>query len=155
MTHWKKLTNPTYLGAYAFEPGEEKIATIKAIRGEEIQRDNGDGEMKAVLYFEEDEVKPLILNKTNMKAIEKAYDTPYLEEWEGCPVVLCVQKVSSFGGDIVDAVRIRPIRPPVCENCGKVIRGNNEKSSTEVASESMKKWRKKLCRECQAEVKEI
>lgn len=22
-THWKKLTNPDYLGAYAFDPGEE------------------------------------------------------------------------------------------------------------------------------------
>lgn len=23
-THWKKYTNPDYLGAYAFQPGEEK-----------------------------------------------------------------------------------------------------------------------------------
>ena len=35
-THWKKLTNPDYLGAYAFEPGEEKIGTIAAVREEGV-----------------------------------------------------------------------------------------------------------------------
>ena len=31
MLHWKKLTNPNYLGSYAFEPGEEKPLTIREI----------------------------------------------------------------------------------------------------------------------------
>lgn len=152
MTHWKKLTNPAYLGAYAFEPGEEKVLTIKAINEEDILRENGEKEIKPVLYFEED-IKPLILNKTNMKAIEKANDTPYLEEWEGCPVVLCVQKVSSFGGDIVDAVRIRPIKPPICEKCGKAIKGADGMSYTEYARHTMMKYKKKLCNECVPESK--
>ena len=28
-THWKRLTNPDYLGAYALNPGEDLILTIK------------------------------------------------------------------------------------------------------------------------------
>ena len=35
LTHWKKLTNPDYLGAYAFDKGEEKTATIARV-GREI-----------------------------------------------------------------------------------------------------------------------
>ena len=35
-THWKKLTNPEYLGAYAFRPGEEKIVTIESVALEEL-----------------------------------------------------------------------------------------------------------------------
>ena len=31
LTHWKKLTNPDYLGAYALQPGEDLIATIKEV----------------------------------------------------------------------------------------------------------------------------
>ena len=30
-THWKKLTNPDYLGAYALEDGEDMIVTIKNV----------------------------------------------------------------------------------------------------------------------------
>ena len=30
-THWKKLNNPDYLGAYALEPGQELVATIKVV----------------------------------------------------------------------------------------------------------------------------
>ena len=33
-THWKKLTNPNYLGSYAFQPGEEKTVTIKEVKRE-------------------------------------------------------------------------------------------------------------------------
>ena len=30
-THWKKLQNPDYLGAYALENGKDLIATIKTV----------------------------------------------------------------------------------------------------------------------------
>ena len=33
-THWKKLNNPDYLGAYALNPGEDMELTIKSA-GEE------------------------------------------------------------------------------------------------------------------------
>ena len=35
-THWKKLTNPNYLGSYAFDPGEEKIVTIDYVCQESV-----------------------------------------------------------------------------------------------------------------------
>ena len=36
LTHWKKLDNPDYIGAYAFQPGEEKTLTIKNVRREVV-----------------------------------------------------------------------------------------------------------------------
>ena len=93
-------------------------------------------------------MKPLILNKTNMKAIEKAYDTPYLEEWEGLPVILFVQRVQSFGGDIVDGVRIKVTPPPICEECGQPIRPEPGKSCQETSRQLQQKYKKKLCLAC-------
>ena len=66
-THWKKYTNPNYLGAYAFQPGEEKTVTIKEVKREAVQNQSGTEEC-TVAHFVED-VKPLILNKTNCKTI--------------------------------------------------------------------------------------
>ena len=35
-THWKKLTNPNYIGSYALLPGQEIILTIEKIQNEEV-----------------------------------------------------------------------------------------------------------------------
>ena len=68
--HWKKTTNPNYLGSYAFEKGKDLIVKVADVKVETVQNAQG-SEVKNVLYFDGD-VKPLILNTTNMKAIEKA-----------------------------------------------------------------------------------
>ena len=36
-THWKLLTNPDYLGAYALEDGKDMIVTIKNVSVQSIQ----------------------------------------------------------------------------------------------------------------------
>ena len=40
-THWKKLHNPDYLGAYSLDPGKDKILTIKDVRNEIITGADG------------------------------------------------------------------------------------------------------------------
>lgn len=65
-THWKKLTHPDYLGAYALNPGEERTLTIKSVASELVVGTDGKKEECIVARFTEDE-KPMILNKTNMK----------------------------------------------------------------------------------------
>ena len=79
-THWKKLNNPDYLGAYALEPGQELVATIKVVRKEMVTGPDGKKEECTVVHFAEKEIKPLILNTTNAKTIQKIYKTPYIEE---------------------------------------------------------------------------
>lgn len=141
-THWKKLTNPNYLGAYAFQPGEEKTVTIKEVKRGPVQNQNGVEEC-TIAYFEED-VKPLILNKTNAKAIEKVWGTGYIEDWKGLRITLKVKKVKAFG-EMVDAVRVSTERPPseaiICEECGAVI-------DARIAEISQKRFGRKLCIDC-------
>ena len=107
-THWKKMTNPTYLGSYEFAPGEKKTLTIDRVVQEQVQGSDGKKEECIVCYFLE--TKPMILNVTNCKAIEKAHGTPYIEQWSGKEVTLYTTKVSAFG-QTVDAVRIEQTAP--------------------------------------------
>lgn len=151
-THWKKLTSPNYLGAYAFDPGEEKIVTIDHVTRETVTGPEGKTEECIVAYLEGE--KPLILNKTNCKAIERLLKTPYIEEWAGSRITLAVQRVKAFG-DEVDAVRVKPKLPgEICEECGKEIRAGSGRSAAEVANLSMDKYGKKLCIECAKKMKE-
>ena len=71
-THWKKYTNPDYLGAYAFQPGEEKTVTIKEVKRELVFNPSGSGKEECTVAFFVEDVKPLILNKTNCKAMGNA-----------------------------------------------------------------------------------
>ena len=66
MTHWKKLTNPNYLGAYAFEAGEEKIVTIDFVEQEEVISTDGKSEVCIVAHLAGE--KPLILNSMSVSS---------------------------------------------------------------------------------------
>ena len=149
MEHWKKLFNPHYLGSYAFQPGEEMPVTIKEIRQEEITNPNEPDkpkEIQPVAHFVQ-QVKPLILNKTNSKIIAKLAGTPDYPQWPGVGIILYVQKVKAFG-DIVDAVRVRPVPPFVCADCGGIITGYNGKSHAEIREHTKKTYHRQLCPEC-------
>ena len=141
-THWKKLTNPNYLGSWSFQPGEEKTVTIKEVKQEIVKNQNGSEEC-TVVYFEED-IKPLILNKTNAEMIAKVWGTPFIEDWKGLQIILKVKKVSAFG-EMVDAVRVANTRPTneilTCESCGKPV-------SERVAAATKNKLNKILCADC-------
>ena len=60
-THWKKLTNPDFLGAYALNPDEDMIVTIKSVSEESFVGNGGKKEDGLIVRFVED-VKPLICN---------------------------------------------------------------------------------------------
>lgn len=109
-THWKKLQNPDYMGAYALDPDKDTIGTIDRVRKEDVQSPNGSKEECAVLHFKESDLKPLVLNVTNSKQIERLYGSPYVEDWQGKKIQLYIAQVQAFG-ETVDAVRIRPKAP--------------------------------------------
>lgn len=152
-THWKKLTNPNYLGSYAFQPGEEKILTIKEVKLELVQNKDGKEEC-TVAHFVENE-KPLILNKTNADMIAKVWGTPYVEDWSGKKIILKVKKVSAFG-EMTDAVRVSKDRPVdetiICEECGKPVMPAAK--AKEIASITREKYGKTLCADCAKKIKE-
>lgn len=156
MTHWKKLTNPDYLGAYSLENGEDLTLTISYVRVEKVTGPDGKREDLPVAHFSEtkvgnSEIKPMILNTTNMKRIAQLYNTPYIENWAGKKITIYIEQVSAFGS-IVDALRIRPIVPKEteykCADCGAVIEGAGKLNARDVALNTQKKFGKMLCGSC-------
>lgn len=109
LTHWKQLKNPDYIGAYALQPGEEIILTIKSCGLEQVVGTDGKKQDCLVVHFMEP-VKPMILNNTNAKTISKVHQTPYMEQWTGKKIQIYARRVRAFGED-VDALRVRDFVP--------------------------------------------
>lgn len=105
VTHWKKLTNPNYIGAHDFQPNQELTVTIETITPEMVKNMDGKEEQCIVAKLRGAK-KPIILNKTNCKIITKLLKTPYIEEWTGQKITLYVAKVKAFG-EIVEAIRVK------------------------------------------------
>jgi len=112
-THWKKLVNPDYLGAYSLNPGEEKTLTIAKVVRETVKGSGGKKQECTVLHFVEKE-KPMIVNRLNSKIITKIYGTPYIEDWIGKKIKIYADMVEAFG-DMVEALRIRSEAPKLPE----------------------------------------
>ena len=153
-THWKRLNNPDYIGAYAFDPGEEKTGTIDFVRRESVVGADGKREDCTVCHFKERDLKPLILNTTNCKMITKLYKTPYIENWAGKKIILVVREVKAFG-EVVDAVRVKQAiprdaaaKPILCEECGKAIAAFGQYQPEDIARINKERYGKALCTEC-------
>ena len=148
-THWKKLTNPNYLGSWDFQPGEIRTLTIKEVKEEPVKSERGT-EQCEIVYFSED-VKPLILNKTNGKMISNVWGSPYIEDWVGKQIKLCVKKVSAFG-ETVDAVRVVKERPTeetiLCESCKAAIQSAQGHTVQEIVNITKLKYGRVLCLPC-------
>ena len=152
-THWKKLTNPNYLGAYSIENGQDLILTIKYVQEEKVIGTDGKKDDCVVCHFVEN-AKPMILNATNMKTITKLYKTPYIEEWAGKKIQIGIEKVKAFG-DVVEALRVRNKIPniqtatlPKCEICGNDIQPLSSMSADQVAAYTKSKYGQALCSAC-------
>ena len=155
-THWKRLINPDYLGAYSLEPGQDMILTIRQVRKEQITGTGGKKEECIVCHWEENQ-KPMILNVTNCKTISKLLKTPYIEKWAGHRIQIYAD-VTSLAGEKVECLRVRKQLPEdmqiACEECGQFIHPAFNMSATQLAAYTKKKYGKTLCAECAKEKKE-
>ena len=155
-THWKKTMNPDYLGAYALEPGQELILTIKHIQEETVTGPDGKKEQCSVIHFVE-RVKPMILNATNAKAIAKVIGSPYIEDWYGRKIQVYSATVRAFG-EMVDALRVRDFAPRdaeiICHDCQKPITAAFNLPVEEIAERSKKAYGVELCASCSQQRKE-
>lgn len=157
-THWKKLTNPDYLGAYSIEDGKDLILTVRKVVQEPVMGADGKKEDCIVCYWKEDQ-KPMVLNVTNCKTIQKLLGTPYIECWAGHRLQIGVEKVKAFG-DVVDALRIRkklpaaPEPPIGCADCGLVIAPAYNMTAAQLAAYTEKQYGRKLCAACARKAKD-
>lgn len=111
-THFKKLRNPNYLGAWDLmdENGQttNAVLTILETKKELVFDGKGGNEECVVLYFSES--KPMVMNATNLKTISKVLDSPFIEDWSGKKIEITVKKVKAFG-EVHDALRIVNAKP--------------------------------------------
>lgn len=104
-THYRKLMNPDYLGAYDFTEKEERLVTIASVKTEQVIGPDGKKDECIVARFKE-AYKPMILNSTNCKMITKLTGSAFIEDWYGKQVRIYVAQVRAFG-EMVDALRIK------------------------------------------------
>jgi len=103
-THWKRLHNPDYIGAYSLNEGEDLTVTIDYVVREQITGTGGKKEECTVAHLVKN--KPFILNATNSKSIAKLYGN-YIEDWAGQQITLYAT-TTKMAGDTVECLRIRP-----------------------------------------------
>jgi len=83
------------------------ILTIKGVRMETLESDEGN-EDKVVLHFQEN-VKPMVLNRTNAQLIAVATGAKTAGEAKGKKIVVFNDPTVSFGGKITGGLRIRKV----------------------------------------------
>lgn len=145
--HWRNLTDTNHLRAEVFRPGEEKVLTIKEVKKEEVFNGNNKKELRPVVYFEEKEVLPMVLNVTNCKAIENLYATGNVNEWIGKKIQVFTTR-TKVGKETVPCLRIRNFVPESnepeykCSVCGVKI-------NKETYDKTLAKFGKAYCgKEC-------
>jgi len=88
--------------------GEEGLVlTIKGFRMEVLKSDDGDEE-KMTMHFQED-VKPMVLNRTNAQLVGVCTGSKTAGEAKGKQVVVFNDPTVSFGGKITGGLRIKKI----------------------------------------------
>lgn len=107
-THWKRLINPHFLGAYSLPPGGDMTVRIDYVTRELVKGTEGKEEECTVAYMVNE--KPMILNRTNSKSIAKLYG-PYIEDWAGKEITLFASK-TKVAKEVVECLRIRPAVTP-------------------------------------------
>lgn len=160
-THWKSLADTSqFLGKQHIDPDKDLIATIEKVEADEVtDARRNSKENKRILYFEEPEIRPLILNSTNGGRIEKLLGTPYTEEWAGNKIALFLDKTvpNNFGGE-PGGIRVREYLPKVesavCADCGKPITAEGKYSVNRIVTLTKEKYGSALCWDCGQKRKE-
>lgn len=148
-----------YLGHWDVPSGSDLILTIDRVYKEEVKNEHGT-QIKPVIHFLEEGVKPMICNKTNNDAITKALGTGKAKDWHGKKIALYEAPESKSQDGL--ALRVRDYPPKTdefyCEDCGElitdqVIDGKTYKAKA-IANNALTKFGKYLCYECAQKAKE-
>lgn len=100
-------TNSKYLKKE--DVGEDGvILTIKGFKYETIESDDGD-EQKLIMYFEEDDYHPMVVNRTNAQLIAQATGAKNAGESRGKQVVVYNDPTIGFGGKVTGGIRVKKI----------------------------------------------
>lgn len=152
-----------YLGAEDIDDGTEPVLTISGLWNGMVTLQRGK-EKKDVLTFTEErvpgimQVRPLIVNSTNRKALRKLYGDAKASTLVGKQIQLYIDhKVRDpQDGGYTDGIRIRPFKPrvrqeppvPPCADCGNPIQPAMGKDARWLAGYTTHHYGVPLCALC-------
>lgn len=153
-----------YLGVIDFAAGVEPVLTIDKLYNGEITLSQGKQKKKVITFVEErvpgiNEVRPLVLNRTNWKTLKKLFGEMTASALNGKKIQLYLQSGVRNPGtkEVGNGIRIRDKIPegagakyvaPRCEECGKEITGLTGFTPEQIAATNKKRYGKCLCVEC-------
>lgn len=155
----RKYFNSPYMGVYSIDDGAEPVLTIAKVMFGKITLEGGRKEERVLLHFTEGkvaglaEVKPLVLNATNQKTLEKLYGKG-ADALIGKAVKLYIDPaVRAVGGGTTEGVRIRSYVPervvlPCCSDCGGEIKAAMGKGVDYLARYTRQHYGAPLCADC-------
>lgn len=85
---------------------EDYIVTVTKVERKNIAMEGKQAEYKWLMSFKEFD-KPMVLNSTNIHAMEKACGSDDTDHWIGKEVIVYVDENVSFGGELVGGLRIK------------------------------------------------
>lgn len=114
-THYRKVFKSDHLGVAdleeMIEDKKKLIFTIKEVKQEHSTLVAGKKIDANIAYFKEN-IKPLVLNATNSKQVQKfANGSPFVEDWKDIVIELYADATVVMKGQKVGGVRIKPIQP--------------------------------------------
>ena len=105
MNDYRQYYDRNYLAAFDFEEGKDYPVTIEKFGRKRIGKDE---KMMLVLKYKEHEKAHAIPKRDVGKVIAKVLGSNDPEDWIGKTVTLYVQPGSWFGGEVTQALRVRP-----------------------------------------------
>ena len=141
MAHWRTIHTSDYLSSVDID-GNTNV-TIKSVSAKTETFDKGKKETLPIANLEGD-YKPLILNRTNCKTLEKLSGSGEIEDWKGMTVTLTVEKVR-FGSEMVDGIRIAQVLPKTFDPAPGVaaLKGSNTLDELRAAWDKLREEEKK------------
>ena len=100
-----KLKNSRFLTKEDCDP--PIVVTMKDVHQDNVAPSDAVAEFRYVLAFEEDDIKPMVLNPTNGELIAKHVGSQEMDDWPGKKVVLYHDDTVMFAGKCVGGIRAR------------------------------------------------
>ena len=86
---------------------EGEVHTVIKCAEEEINASDGGTETKWILYLSD--LKPLIMNATNIRRAVAAFASSETNNWPGKKIIVFDDESVEFGGKVVGGVRLRAV----------------------------------------------
>lgn len=161
-----KYVDSDYLGSGQLELKTDYILTIDKLWQGKIST-GGKAEQQVVISFREKtvngiDVKPMILNATNRRALKTLYGSDSADVLEGKRIILYVEEGvrDPRTGGTTEGLRIRTRRPPdaaqttyTCADCGERIKDIQGFSAAQIAATTERRYGVTLCSSCSAKRK--